>query len=126
MDSSNTREAQNQPKAAVEIAAERPPPWERPRTLLLMAIWFGLLTGAVEALGLFVLHCWNRAILDFISPFLWTIPLSNAALFTFPGLAFFLRARRRGLSPRLRKIALFCLCTIAVSSMVHSVSSMLI
>jgi arylsulfatase A-like enzyme len=125
MDSSHTPETLNQPKSAVEIAGKRPAPWDRPRTLLFMAIWFGLLTGAVEALALFVLQLSGRCVLDSVSPFIWTIPLSEAAVLTILGFAFFLRARCRGLTPRLRKVALFFFCTLAVSTMILTVAATL-
>src|SRR5712672_556759 len=97
--------------------------WERPRSLLLMAVWFGLLTGAIEAVFLLALYLSHRVVLDFVSPIIWTIPLANAAVFALPGLGFFFWARRRGVSPRLRKIALFCFCTVALSVIAFSICS---
>jgi arylsulfatase A-like enzyme len=119
-------EPQTPPKNEAETAAEGSAPWDRPRSLLFMAVWFGLVTGASEAIVLLILQLLRRCLLDFTSPFIWTIPLSDAAVLTLPGLAFVLWARRRGVSPRLRNIALFFFCTLAISTIILSVCPLLV
>jgi arylsulfatase A-like enzyme len=90
-----------------------------------MAVWFGLVTGALDAIIILVAYLLHRCLLDFYSPIIWTIPLSDAAVLAVPGFVFFLCARRV-VSPRLRKIALFLFCTIAVSATLGSLCSVLV
>src|ERR1041385_3699785 len=97
--------------------------WERPGSLLLMAVWFGLVTGGVEALVIEILYLAHRC-LFYISPYIWTIPISDGIVFAIPGIGFYLWARQRRVSVRLRKIALFVFCACSVSTMVLSVCSL--
>src|ERR1043166_8478683 len=100
--------------------------WERPRRLLLMAIWFGLVTGGVEALVIEILYHFHKCIFDFISPYIWTIPISDAVVMAIPGFGFYFWARQRGVTVRLRRIALFLFCSFSISTIVLSVCSMLV
>ena len=51
-----------------------------------MAVWFGLVTGGIEALVIEGLYLAHRCIFDFISPYIWTIPLSDAVVLAIPAL----------------------------------------
>ncbi len=101
-------------------------PWEQPRSILVLAIWFGLITGVADALLLFVLHLLHRCILDFYTPLVWTIPLSNAVAMLIPGLGFYLWALFRGVTPRFRKVALIVLGTFSVATIIFAASSIFI
>src|SRR4051812_42114071 len=103
-------------------APASPFPWDRPRSVLLIAIWFGLVTGGIEALVLLLFALLDRCALDSYSPIIWTIPFTDAAFLTLPGLIFFFCAPK-GVSPRLRKFALFFFCTVAVSATIFAVCS---
>jgi arylsulfatase A-like enzyme len=88
-----------------------------------MAVWFGLVTGGVEALMIEILYLANRC-LFYISPYIWTIPISDGVVFAIPGLGFYLWARQRGVSGRLRKIAFFVFCAFSVSTIVLTICSL--
>jgi arylsulfatase A-like enzyme len=103
------------PDAVAAVAA-----WERPHSLLMMAFWFGLVKGASEALVLELLQIWHGCLLDWMSPFIWTITLSDAFIFAIPGLVLAVCARR-GVSARMWKVCLFVFCTLAISTIVLAV-----
>ena len=80
------------------------------RTVLALALWFGLLTGYMEVAcvtgaaygaGIFLSYWgWHR---------LWMTPVADAVLFLFPGFVFALVARRRGVGISLRLcVTTFC------------------
>ena len=87
----------------------------RPLDLFLLMIWFGLLTGLLEA-GLVLVH---RSLFDHISleslrtnrHFVWMIPTADVLLFGVAGLAF------AGLGRRYPRWAYKLVCTIAVGWM---------
>jgi hypothetical protein len=82
------------------------PESERPVSILLVAAWFGLLTGFVEVgilarrkfiMGLIINRSWHAA---------WMIPLGDVLLFLVPGLILFL-FYRRGMRPFNVQVAVF-------------------
>jgi len=103
--------------------ADFPVPWDRPRNLVLLAVWFGLVAGAGEALCIAVLNLLRQCQLDKVSPFLWTIPISNAVFFGVPGLILWVLA---GLRLRLRRLSwlIFILSFVAISDLIISALSL--
>ena len=71
-----------------------------PSRILLMAVWFGILTGLGEVFlfalkKYFVPHLTPTGPFSYLSRhFLWMIPLAEVALFTIPGLTLFVIAWR--------------------------------
>jgi hypothetical protein len=60
---------------------KNPPPEQKPGNLFLLAVWLGLITGFAEAASITVMYWLGRCPMDKVSPFLWTIPITNACLF---------------------------------------------
>ncbi|MBM3888786.1 MAG: DUF229 domain-containing protein [Verrucomicrobia bacterium] len=105
-------------------AAVLPAPWDRPRNLLLLAAWFGLLAGAGEALCIAVFYVKRWVLLDKVSEFLWTIPLTDAVLLGMFGGVLCVLAR---LWARLRRLQtmIFWFGFVAVSYLLMSALSLL-
>ncbi len=63
--------------------------------MLLLTVWFGLMVGGLEALIVAILYRLHLCVLDVVSPYLWVIPISNAAILAIPGvvLGFLVRFR---------------------------------
>ncbi|HBD09037.1 MAG TPA: hypothetical protein DCZ69_12330 [Syntrophobacteraceae bacterium] len=78
------------------LDSPKPPnPWDRPFSILLLVVWFGLVTGGAEALTVAILYRLKLCALDVVSPYLWVIPISNAVTLAIPGMALYVLGRFR-------------------------------
>ncbi|NQT13413.1 MAG: sulfatase-like hydrolase/transferase [Planctomycetes bacterium] len=69
-------------------------PWNRPHFLLLLGVWFGLLTGFAEGGGGTVAYLLQRVSLNqYSASAIWMAPVAEATLFGMIGLVFSLLAR---------------------------------
>jgi arylsulfatase A-like enzyme len=86
--------------------AGRPNPWDRPSSWFLLALWFGLVTGSVEAACGGILYSFNRCMLNLVTPSPWIIPITEAIILSFAGLALYVLVRFRVVRPRIDIITL--------------------
>lgn len=75
-------------------------PWDRPSSIFLLTVWFGLLIGWSEALCGMILHSLNQCLLDLVNPYPWSIPLLDSILMAALGLVLYALQRFRGVSFR--------------------------
>lgn len=82
-------------------------PWDdRPSSIFLLTVWFGLVIGWGEALCGMILYGLNQCMLDLVNPYPWSIPLADAFLLAIPGLVLYVLKRFRVVSWRLGAVTL--------------------
>lgn len=102
----------------------RPNPWHRPSSMLLLALWFGLLIGWVEASCAAILHGLNQCMLDLVNPYLWSIPTIDAGILAIPGLALYMLGRLRIVTCPLNVVT-FLFSFVLFSNTIMAVGAML-
>lgn len=101
-----------QPKQAIH---------EEPTMYLLLAIWFGLLTGLVETSFIAFAKFYQHKIIFLGIHFIWMIPLATTFFFAIPGLVMLLVARRWPKNVSLR-IATFIYAWLSFITLLQMVS----